>query len=300
MITDFADKSNFLFCYFTGNLPQEEAVHFALSRDGYNFTPLNNNQPVIKQRLGKKSCRDPFIFRDEENVFHIIATDMRCHDGWNSNNSMVMWDSEDLIEWKNERIFDFSRFDNTKSADRVWAPEVIYDKFRDEYMIYWSHHNTNDSLDTVIWFIYTKDFNSFTTEPQLLFAPKSNMAGIDADIIEYNSKYYMFYADEEKSAICYAVADCPSGPYFEPESNIASVADTKVEGNCIYKNPKTNKFIMIMDKFVDGGYFMQEGDSLLSFKKTEEDNFSLNHLHPRHGSMLLITNEEYNRLQKAL
>ena len=76
-------------------------MHFAVSSDGYNFEPLNNNDSVIKQTLGKKCCRDPFIFRDENNVFHIIATDMRSNDGWNSNNSMVVWDSEDLINWKN-------------------------------------------------------------------------------------------------------------------------------------------------------------------------------------------------------
>ena len=61
----------YLFCYFTGNAPEEERVHFALSHDGYNFVALNNNEPVIKQTLGKKCCRDPFIFRDKNNFFHI-------------------------------------------------------------------------------------------------------------------------------------------------------------------------------------------------------------------------------------
>ena len=102
----------YLFCYFVGNKPEEESVHFAVSEDGYNFSALNGNMQVIKQKLGKKCCRDPFIFRDKDNIFHIIATDMRCYDGWNSNNSMVVWDSEDLITWKNERIIDFSEFKN--------------------------------------------------------------------------------------------------------------------------------------------------------------------------------------------
>ena len=35
--------TKYLFCYFTGNLPEEEAVHFAVSEDGYNFTAVNNN-----------------------------------------------------------------------------------------------------------------------------------------------------------------------------------------------------------------------------------------------------------------
>ena len=69
--------TKYLFCYFTGNEPQNESVHFAVSTDGYNFTALNNNEPVIKQTLGKKCCRDPYIFRGQDGIFHIIATDMR-------------------------------------------------------------------------------------------------------------------------------------------------------------------------------------------------------------------------------
>ena len=228
--------TKYLFCYFVGNEPHEESVHLAVSEDGYHFTALNNNEPIIKQNLGKKCCRDPFIFRDQENKFHIIGTDMRSYDGWCSNNSMVVWDSVDLINWENERILDFSQFPETKSADRVWAPEVIFDKFRKEYMIYWSNHNTDDDLSTITWYAYTKDFCTLTTNPKVLFKPKSNLAGIDADITEMNGKYYLFQADEGKSAICYAVADKPDGPYFEPDDNKISVADARKLVVAIAKN----------------------------------------------------------------
>ncbi len=293
------ELTKYLFCYFTGNLPEEESVHFALSEDGYNFTALNNNEPVINQTLGKKSCRDPYIFRDENNIFHIIATDMRCHDGWANNNSMVVWDSLDLINWENERIIDFSVFPETKTADRVWAPQVIYDNRKAEYMIYWSHHNSDGDLDTILWYAYTKDFSTLTTSPALLFKPKSNMAGIDGDIVEKDGKFYLFEADEEKNAICYAVSDEPSGPYYEPENNKVSVADTALEGHCTYKILGTDKYVMIADQFRAGGYFMQESTDLINFKKVDSDKFSLNHLRPRHGSVMHITDEEYNRLKTS-
>lgn len=291
--------SKYLFCYFTGNEPENESVHFAVSEDGYSFKALNNNQPVITQMLGKKCARDPFIFRDNDGVFHIIATDMRCYDGWSSNNSMVMWDSKDLISWENERIFDFSQFEETANADRVWAPQIIYDKFVDEYMIYWSLNNTDDDLSTVSWYIYTKDFKSFTAKPRLLFKPKCNLAGIDADIIENNGKYYIYFADEGKDAICYAVADKPSGPYYEPEDNKVSVADTALEGNCMYKILGTDKYALIADRFKNGGYFMQEGTDMVHFKEVTDNRLQIDHLKPRHGSMLHITDEEYIRLINA-
>lgn len=288
--------SKYLFCYFTGNEPENESVHFAVSDDGYHFAALNNNEKVITQTLGKKCCRDPFIFRDKDNLFHIIATDMRCYDGWSSNNSMVIWDSIDLINWTNERIIDFSQFEETKTSDRVWAPQIIYDKFKKEYMIYWTHHNADDDLDTITWYAYTKDFKSLTTAPTVLFKPKSGLCGIDADIIEVNGKYYLYQADGEKDAICYSVADRPDGPYFEPDDNKVSVADTALEGNCIYQILGTNKYVMIADQFKAGGYFMQETTDMVNFKKVKD--FSLNHLHPRHGSILHITNEEYDILIK--
>ncbi|MBR2868829.1 MAG: glycoside hydrolase family 43 protein [Clostridia bacterium] len=291
--------TKYLFCYFTGNLPDEERVHFAVSYDGYNYTCINSGKPVIIQTKGKKCCRDPFIFRDQNNIFHIIATDMRSQDGWSSNNSMIIWDSNDLINWHNERIIDFSIFDETKSADRVWAPQIIYDKFRNEYMIYWTHHNADSDSDTITWYAYTKDFCHLTTSPKVLFRPKSGLCAIDADIIEYNEKYYLFQADEKKEAICYCVADKPDGPYYEPDDNKVSVADTALEGNCIYRILGTDKFVMIADQFKKGGYFMQETTDLINFTKVDESKFSLNHLRPRHGSVLHITEQEYELLKNS-
>ena len=38
---------SYLFSYFTGNSPQEEQICFALSQDGYNYTLLNDGEPLI-------------------------------------------------------------------------------------------------------------------------------------------------------------------------------------------------------------------------------------------------------------
>ncbi len=291
--------TKYLFCYFTGNEPENESVHFALSTDGYNFTFLNKNRPVITQNLGRKCCRDPYIFRGVDGVFHIIATDMRCYDGWANNTSMVVWDSDDLVNWKNERILDFSKYPETASANRVWAPQVVYDNERQEYMIYWSHSNADDDFATIPWYAYTKDFITLTTKPAVLFNPKSNLAAIDGDIIEHDGKFYLFTADEEKDGICYCISEMPCGPYYEPENNKISLADTALEGHCIYKILGTDKFVMIADQFKKGGYFMQESDDLIHFKKVDKEKISLDHLKPRHGSVMHITDEEYERLVKA-
>lgn len=288
--------TKYLFCYFIGNKPEEERVHFAVSDDGYNFKALNNNEAVIIQTKGQMCCRDPYIFRDEEGVFHIIATDMRSEDGWANNNSMIVWDSKDLLSWENERIIDFSKFESTKNANRVWAPQVIFDKVKKEYLLYWTHNNADDNLDTIIWYAYTKDFTTLTTEPRILYKPKSNLCAIDADIVLHNGKYCLYTADGKKDAICYCIADRPDGPYYEPEDNQVSFADTALEGHCTYRLLGTDKLIMIADQFKSGGYFMQETTDMIHFAQVPRSEYSLDHLKPRHGSMLHITEEEYNRL----
>lgn len=289
--------SHFLFCYFVGNAPHEERIHFALSEDGYNFKALNGNREVITQTMGKGCCRDPFIFRDNEGMFHIIATDMKSEEGWANNSSMVVWDSTDLIHWENERTIDFTKYDSTREAVRVWAPQVIFDKDRGEYLIYWTHLNRDSELDTIPWYAYTKDFTSLTTEPQILYRPASGLCAIDGDMHESDGRYYLFVADGEKDGICYVVSDNASGPFTEPEDNKISLADTALEGNCIYFNPRSGKYILIADQFKSGGYFMQESEDLVHFSVVDKSRYSLDPLKPRHGSMLLISEEEYDRLK---
>ena len=56
---------------------------------------------------------------------------------------------------------------------------------------------------------------------------------------------------------------------------------------------------MIADQFKKGGYFMQETTDLIEFTKVDESNFSLNHLKPRHGSVLHITEQECELLKNS-
>src|SRR3954467_10370485 len=55
----------YLFVYFTGNDKSEEAIHYALSNDGYHFWALNNDKPVISsaQISSTGGVRDPHILR---------------------------------------------------------------------------------------------------------------------------------------------------------------------------------------------------------------------------------------------
>ena len=284
--------SKYLFCYFTGNEPEEERVCFAVSEDGYNFKPLNGGKPVINQTTGTLCMRDPFILRDVNGGFFIVATDMKSSLGWASNHGMVSWHSDDLITWDNECAVDFHKFESTKKADKIWAPEALYDKDRGEYFVYFSAYNVGSELPLSIWYCYTKDFKEYS-EPKPLFAPSNGLDAIDADIIECDGRYYMYYKDECNKTICLVSADTLCGDYNNNVITPVACTDRPVEGNCMYRIGDTDTYVMIMDMYADGRYFMQQTTDMVNF--TPVTDFTLD-FSPRHGSMLAISDEEYERL----
>ena len=73
------ETSAYLFVYFTGNAPGEEAIRYAVSEDGFHFRALNNNEPVINSKKISTSggVRDPHILRGNDGkTFYMVATDL--------------------------------------------------------------------------------------------------------------------------------------------------------------------------------------------------------------------------------
>src|ERR1043165_4757314 len=72
------------------------ALHLAVSTDGLNWTPLNQNQPVATPTAGTQGLRDPFILRKQDGTFVVLATDLKGR-VFNLNNQYIhVWDSADL------------------------------------------------------------------------------------------------------------------------------------------------------------------------------------------------------------
>ena len=139
---------SYLFTYFTGNAPEEEQICYALSDDGYNFTPLNDGMPVIKSdSIAFTGCvRDPHILRGEDGkTFYMVVTDMKSSLGWSSNRGMVLMKSTDLINWTHSAVNFPTKYPKKwRNVIRVWAPETIYDKDAGKYMVFYSLR-TSDS-----------------------------------------------------------------------------------------------------------------------------------------------------------
>src|SRR5690606_7644952 len=83
--------------------------------------------------------RDPHILRAEDGkTFYMVATDMMASKGWDSNRGMVLLKSTDLVNWSSNIVNIQQKYRGQEDLKRVWAPQTIYDKEANKYMVYWS------------------------------------------------------------------------------------------------------------------------------------------------------------------
>lgn len=68
-------KDWYLFTSFRKN--GETGVFLALSQDGLQWTPLNNNQPWLKPQQAGMLMRDPFLTRGPDGTWHLLWSTLR-------------------------------------------------------------------------------------------------------------------------------------------------------------------------------------------------------------------------------
>ncbi len=290
------EYAGYLFAYFTGNGPGEEAIHYAVSEDGYNYRALNNNDPVIdsKKISTTGGVRDPHILRAEDGkTFYMVATDLYVPNmGW-SNYAMILMKSTDLVNWQSTSIDIPELFpEKFERVSRVWAPQTIYDKEKGKYMIYWSMLSPGTS--DIIYYAYANDdFTGLESEPkQLLY---KDGACIDGDIVFKDGKYHLFFKNEDDNAkgIMVAVSDKLNEGY-KVLDGFVDQTDEAVEGSGTFKLINSDKYILMYDMYASGKFQFTESTDLENFKVIDQ-SVSMN-FHPRHGTIIPITKEEMNRL----
>jgi hypothetical protein len=290
--------SAYLFVYFTGNTKSEEAIHFAISKDGYNYKALNGNKPVIVSEniSSTGGVRDPHILRGADGkTFYMVATDMVSNLGWESNRAMVLLKSTDLINWTSAIVNIQKRFPGNDSLLRVWAPQTIYDTEKKKYMIYWSmkHGQQHDKL----YYSYAnKYFTDLETAPKQLFFKPDNGSCIDGDIVYKEGKYYLFFKTHDKgSGIKIAVSDKLTEGYVLRDRFVQQTKDP-VEGSGVFKLNNSEDYILMYDVYTKGKYQFTKSKDLMNF--TVIDDEVTMDFHPRHGTVMPITAMEYAKLKK--
>ena len=305
----------YLFVHFKEKkTPDGEQVYYALSTDGFNWEQVNGGQPVLWSEKGDKGVRDHTIVRTKNGKFYILATDLslanclntKYKGNWENivregSKCLSLWESDDLLNWSEQRMIELGDED----FGCLWAPDVIYDHINKDYVIHWSsaHASTNFG-HKAIYYSRTKDFESFT-KPQLLYR-KEDSGVIDSAIYEENGMYYRFLKSESNPhGIILQKGETLTGEYATIEAfngEMAKLGHTAYEAPTAYK--LTNgKWCLMLDFFgVEGegqGYvpfIADEIDSGLFIRSDESFSFPYRF---KHGTVLSITMEEYNRIKSG-
>lgn len=289
--------AGYLFVTFTGESEDGEQIYFALSRDGFHWKDLNGGRCVLRSQIGEQGVRDPFLIRTQDGErYYLIATDLRIASGrsWEDavrcgSRSIVVWESEDLIHWTDARMCGIG----PEGAGCVWAPEAVYSPKEDAYMVFWASYVDGKHR---MYASYTKDFRVFT--PAKIYMEKEHDV-IDMTIVRDGGMFYRFYKNECDKNIC---LDC--GKDLEGEFHKIQSAQleqlTGVEGPAVI--PLNHRgWCLFVDQFAkNAGYLPLVCDDLSSgmFHIMTDGEYDMGETRKRHGSILALSEEEYQRLDK--
>lgn len=295
----------YLFAYFTGNAPEKEQIHFAYSRNGFDFTPLNKGQHIIASDSISlmKGVRDPHILRGEDGYFYMVVTDMRSSLGWASNRGIVLMRSKDMVNWSHHTVNFPEKYAGTNLANvtRVWAPQTIYDKKAGKYMVYFSLLTSDGTIpyDRVYCAYANKDFTDLEGTPQVFF--DYGQAAIDTDIAQdANGTYHIFFKTEgakQKGIKQYVARDLSDWKTWRIIDGYCQDTNLVVEGSGVFPLLEGG-WCLMYDCYTSGFYQFCKSDDLLFFKAVK-DTETKGAFTPRHGTIIQITEKELKRLQKA-
>ncbi len=316
--------TDYIFAHFTGSEsnPQEEQIYFSDSKDGYNWTALNDGLPVITSTLGEKGLRDPFIIRSADgDRFYLLATDLSINlnggsDKWNraatsGSKSLMIWESDDLVNWSDQRMIRVA----TDDSGCAWAPEAAYNEETGEYYVYWS-----SDVDGIkhVYYAKTRDFVNFS-DPEIWISKKNkdgkDISTIDTSVcpVTENGKTVYFrltkvestgstdlrMEDTDPAKGTYEFlekAESLDGPWTRIHSDFLTT-NTGVEGGTIFKLNGEDKWVLLLDKYSTGaGYYPAVTSDLNNGEFTKLDDYSFPAT-MRHGTAMPITAEEKKAIE---
>jgi hypothetical protein len=289
--------NNYLFAYFTGNDSgnKQESIFFALSDDAHTFKSLNNGKPILdsKKISLQGGVRDPHILRGENNDYYMVATDMVAAKGWASNHGIVMLRSTNLVEWKSSTVDIPTVFSQYKAADRVWAPQTIYDPVTKKYMVYFAMRLGATDKDKIYYSYADSTFTKLENAPQLLYKYGNNSA-IDADIVYKDSLYYLFFKTEQSGNGIKSATSKKLTEGYTLNDKYLQATTAQVEGSCVFKLINSDMYVLMYDVYTSGRYEFALSTDLKNFTKDPKPiSFDFT---PRHGTIIQITNAEKKAL----
>jgi hypothetical protein len=309
----------------------------AYSWDGYKWTALNNDKPIMAGDTiaVQKGIRDPYIFRAPDGMFCVAMTDLHVfgkrdgvrtteweRDGkkydWGNNRGLVLLRSADLIHWQRTNL-DFSSLTCAtgvmdvdgepmpwSEVGCVWAPEMIA---TDDGRIL-MHFTTRfqRGRNHIRYVLMSDDFTHMTSEPQVLVTGPKDSEGnitkhiIDSDITRFGGKYHLFCTEHGQPK--HAVSNNLTGPYtFIPFNDGVSQSH---EAPMLWKRIGEQKWVLMQDRYTldpHNFYFVETTDlehfTPLGYFDDGRSPFTrTNFTEQKHGAVIQVTKKELKRLIK--
>lgn len=304
----------YLFVYFKEkSTPDGEQVYFSISRDGLHWETVHEGAPVLWTYYGTRGARDMTIVRNPKTGrVYIAATDLSIsygvrryrsdfwkHAGTEGSSSLSIWESDDLVHWTEQRLEEITPYQAAFGC--VWAPDAIWDPEKEMFLLHWSSSISDDGFERKrIFASYTADFHTFS-EPFVLFEEETDV--IDSAMYFYDGQYYLFYKGGIPTRVRLAVSDSSTGPFQPMEAFDQSMEQVELGK---YEAPtavqlEDGRWALFIDYYgahgADQGYvpFLSSDLSEGTFTQAEQE-FSFPY-HFKHGTILKITEEEYERIR---
>lgn len=306
--------TNYLFVHFREKkTPDGEQVYFALSRDGFHWEAVKEGRPVLTSNVGEKGVRDHTIARLNDGSFVILSTDLslancfqsRYGGSWkrvseNGSPHLILWRSRDLIHWSRSECVNPDP-DPSHPGCR-WAPDIIRDEKNGDYILHWSAPDPQGGYGRMrIMYARTADFRTFG-KAQVLFA-KEGYSFIDSAICQEEGRYYLFVKSERNPGRIVLLSSSEvTGPWsIVPgfHKTAYSLEEGKYEAPTAFRTDD-GRWLLFLDCYASPerqGYVPFVSESLASgaFKPAaRECDFPYGF---KHGTVLPITPEEYDRLK---
>ncbi len=281
-------------------------LYYSVSLDGLHWFALNDRKRVFDEYRGH-----PDICKGHDGRYYIAGNQS------DASPDINFWVSDDLITWTKYSTFTpdlKSTPDYSYALQRIGAPKVYFDQDSKQYVVTWhTPHKEGTREDAErYWtsqrtlYVLSKDLKTFSEYPTRLF--DWDMGTIDVFIRKVGDNYYAIMKDETYPTLYWTTgktirisrASSLLGPYSEPA---APLSPNFREAPMLIPSPDNKIWYLYYEQYPGVSYGLSIADNLngpwfqasgYTFHRTW-DKYSL----PsgvRHGCMITISKEEYNRL----
>jgi hypothetical protein len=285
----WAANTAYVFAYFTETPNMTGAnygLHLAVSQDGVNWSPLNQNNAVVTPTAGTLGLRDPFILRKQDGTFVILATDLNGTDFSQNNQFLHVWDSTNLTSFTGYRRI---RMHNLNT--HTWAPTAFWDASRGQYGIVYSANNGTD----VFMVNYTSDFRTVSAN-QVYFSP--GFPVLDGDIVVDGGTTYLYYKNLS-TGLLYGARSSTGAPNSFTTYTSGLRQGNAIEAPLLVKNNEGNGWRLWGDSFspVNNDFYAWSNSNVGGNSWTALNQRSYTPpLNAKHGSIAGISSAEYSAL----